>query len=167
MYLKNRSRAKIKLQYYRCQEYSFNARSLEFKIILSHQQSTKILTLKLTITLKQQKSRQKFSNKVKRALKKLMTEKSKVICSVDTDKNLGAALANKSDINKECRRQLYNHNGAKTSLIRIIRFQLKSIIKNIFTKEIVPLKMRNSYCPIWRDIKFHIFISSGRFWKIP
>ena len=31
MYLKNRSRAKIKLQYYRCQEYSFNARSLEFK----------------------------------------------------------------------------------------------------------------------------------------
>jgi hypothetical protein len=108
MYLKNRSRTNVELQYYRYQEYSFNARSLEFKIILSHQQSTKILTLELTITLKRQKIQTKTFKQGKKGSQEI---DDRVICIVDTDKNLGAALADKSDVNKECHRQLYNRNA--------------------------------------------------------
>ena len=39
-----------------------------------------------------------------------MTEKNKVICIDDTDKNCGAAMADKCDVTKECRRQLYDQS---------------------------------------------------------
>ena len=55
-------------------------------------------------------SGQTLSNKKKGALKKLITEKNKVICIDDTDNNLGAATADKSDVTKECRRQLYDQS---------------------------------------------------------
>ena len=55
-------------------------------------------------------SRQNVSNKEIGALKKLKNEKNKVICIDDTDKNLGAATADKSDVTKACRRQLYNQS---------------------------------------------------------
>ena len=68
-----------------------------------------------------------------------MTEKNKVICIDDTDTNLGATMADKSDVTKECHRQLYNQStysklseNAKNDLIHTIKFQLKSIIKKHF-----------------------------------
>ena len=53
---------------------------------------------------------QNLSNKEKGALKKLITEKNKVMCFDDTDKNLGTATADKHDGTKECRRQLYDQS---------------------------------------------------------
>ena len=45
-----------------------------------------------------------LSGKEKRALHKLITEKNKIHVINDTDKNLGPANADKSDIIKECKR---------------------------------------------------------------
>ena len=61
---------------------------------------------------------QNLSKKEKGALKKMMTEKNKVICIDDTDKNLGAATADKSDVIKECHRQLYDHSTYLKLFIR-------------------------------------------------
>ena len=47
---------------------------------------------------------QNLSVKEKRALHKLITEKNKIHVINDTDKNLGPANADKSDVIKECKR---------------------------------------------------------------
>ena len=49
-----------------------------------------------------------LSIKEKRALHKLITEKNKIHVINDTDKNLGPANADKSDVIKECKRQLFD-----------------------------------------------------------
>ena len=49
-----------------------------------------------------------LSGKEKRALHKLITEKNKTYVVNDTDKNLGPANADKPDVIKECKRQLYD-----------------------------------------------------------
>ena len=49
-----------------------------------------------------------LSVKEKRALHKLITEKNKIHVINDTDKNLGPANADKSDVIKECKRQLFD-----------------------------------------------------------
>ena len=66
----------------------------------------------------------------------MMTEKNKVICIDDTDKNLGATMVDKSDIIKECCRQLYDHSkylklseDAKNDLIGNVKFQLKALVE--------------------------------------
>ena len=46
--------------------------------------------------------------KEKRALHKLVTEKNRIHVINDTDKNLGPANADKSDVINECKRQLYD-----------------------------------------------------------
>ena len=46
--------------------------------------------------------------KEKRALHTLITEKNKVHVVNDTDKNLGPANADKSDVIRECKRQLFD-----------------------------------------------------------
>ena len=49
-----------------------------------------------------------LGKKEKRALHKLVTEKNRVHVINDTDKNLGPANADKSDVINECKRQLYD-----------------------------------------------------------
>ena len=49
-----------------------------------------------------------LSTKEKRALHKLIAEKNEVHIIIDTDKNLGPANANKSNIIMECKRQLFD-----------------------------------------------------------
>ena len=39
-----------------------------------------------------------------------MKEKNKSICIDDTDKNLGAATTDESDVTKKCRRQLFDQS---------------------------------------------------------
>ena len=49
-----------------------------------------------------------LSGKEKRALQKLITKKNKIHVINDTDKNLGPANADKSDVISECKRQLFD-----------------------------------------------------------
>ena len=49
-----------------------------------------------------------LGKKEKRALHKLVKEKNRIHVINDTDKNLGPANADKSDVIKECKRQLYD-----------------------------------------------------------
>ena len=64
----------------------------------------------------------------KRALCKLITEKNKIHVVNDTDKNLGPANADKSDVIKECKRQLYDVNTyLKLSKEEMELFLLKNI----------------------------------------
>ena len=49
-----------------------------------------------------------LGKKEKRALHKLVTEKNRVHVINDTDKNLGPANADKSDVINECQRQLHD-----------------------------------------------------------
>ena len=53
-----------------------------------------------------QKFGQNMSNKEKSALRNLIHAKNKSIVINDTDKNMGAADADKSDVISECERQL-------------------------------------------------------------
>ena len=53
--------------------------------------------------------------KEKRALHTLVTQKNRVHVINDTDKNLGPANADKSDVIKECKRQLYDVDTYLTS----------------------------------------------------
>ena len=66
----------------------------------------------------------------KRALRKLITEKNKIHVVNDTDKNLGPANADKSDVIKECKRQLFDVTTyAKLSKVEVETFLRKSIEK--------------------------------------
>jgi len=55
-----------------------------------------------------QKFGQNISNKEKSALRNLIRAKNKSIIINDTDKNMGAADADKTDVISECERQLEN-----------------------------------------------------------
>ena len=66
--------------------------------------------------------------KEKRALHTLVTEKNRVHVINDTDKNLGPANADKSDVIKECKRQLYDVDTyLKLSKEEMELFLLKNI----------------------------------------
>ena len=58
--------------------------------------------------MKKEKSSQNLSNKEKTALRNLIKTKNDKIVINDTDKNMGAADADKSDVIFECTRQLRN-----------------------------------------------------------
>ena len=69
-----------------------------------------------------------LSVKEKRALHKLITEKNKVHVVNDTDKNLGPANADKTDVIKECKKQLFDVTTyLKLSKKEMENFLLKSI----------------------------------------
>ena len=71
-----------------------------------------------------------MSEKEKRALHKLITEKNKIHVINDTDKNLGPANADKSDVITECKRQLFDAlTYLKLSKIEMETFLSKSIEK--------------------------------------
>ena len=66
----------------------------------------------------------------KRALHKLIEEKNKIHVTNDTDKNLGPANADKSDVINECKRQLFDvATYLKLSKTEMETFLLKSIAK--------------------------------------
>ena len=73
---------------------------------------------------------QNISNKEKTALRKLISAKNNTIVIDDTDKNMGAADADKKDVVFECARQL---SDIKTNL-KLSEEVLKSIISNIQNK---------------------------------
>ena len=73
-----------------------------------------------------------------------MQNKNKVICVNDTDKNLGTANADTYDVNFECCGQLYDvfmyqklTKEQMTEFVRNVKFQLKPVVENIYTKEII------------------------------
>ena len=69
-----------------------------------------------------------LGKKEKRALHKLVTEKNYVHVINDTDKNLGPANADKSDVINECKRQLYDVTTySKLSLEEVKLFIQKCI----------------------------------------
>jgi len=70
---------------------------------------------------------QNISNKEKTALRKIIRAKNNKIVIIDTDKNMGAADADKKDVVFECARQLLN---IKTHL-KFSEEDLKSIISDI------------------------------------
>ena len=53
------------------------------------------------------KEKQNLSNKEKKSLNVLIKNRNVKICINDTDKNLGPISTDKSDVIKECQRQLY------------------------------------------------------------
>ena len=68
--------------------------------------------------------------KKKRALHKLVTEKNKIHVINDTDKNLGPANADKSDVINKCKRQLFDVSTyLKLSKTEMETFLIKSIAK--------------------------------------
>jgi len=71
-----------------------------------------------------------LSSMEKRALRKLITEKNKIHVVNDTDKNLGPANADKSDVIMECKRQLFDVTTySKLSKAEVDTFLRKSIEK--------------------------------------
>ena len=52
--------------------------------------------------------KQNMSNKEKKALNLLIKNRNVEVCVNDTDKNLGAITADKSDVITECQRQLFD-----------------------------------------------------------
>ena len=69
-----------------------------------------------------------LGKKEKRALHKLVTEKNHIHVINDTDKNLGPANADKSDVINECKRQLYDvMTYSKLSLEEVKLFIQKCI----------------------------------------
>ena len=54
------------------------------------------------------KEKQNLSNQEKKSLKVLIKNQNVKICINDTDKNLGPISTDKSDVIKECQRQLYD-----------------------------------------------------------
>ena len=73
---------------------------------------------------------QNISNKEKTALRNLIRTKNKEIIINDTDKNMGAADADKKDVVDECVRQL---SDVKT-YFKLTEEELKNIISEIQTK---------------------------------
>ena len=77
-----------------------------------------------------------LSEKEKRALHKLITEKNKIHVINDTDKNLGPANADKSDVITECKRQLFDAltylKFSKSELENFLRTspQIKMMVDN-------------------------------------
>ena len=79
--------------------------------------------------------KQNLSNKEFSELQKIVVNKNVVHVVNDTDKNLGAAVADKTDIIVECKRQLYDiHTYLKLSmeemeiLIAKIQMELREVI---------------------------------------
>ena len=73
---------------------------------------------------------QNISNKEKTALRKLISAKNNKVVINDTDKNMGAADADKEDVVFECVRQL---SDIKTNL-KLTEEELKTIISEIQNK---------------------------------
>ena len=92
----------------------------------------------------------------------------------DTDKNMGAADADKKDVVDECGRQL---SEEKTYLklteeelkyiISEIQTKLKNTVENHLYKGNCTKKKRNFYCLKCIYTIFHTFILFGKFLKIP
>ena len=108
---------------------------------------------------------QNISNKEKTSLKKLILAKNKNIVINDTDKNMGAADADKQDVVDECVRQL----SEQKTYLKITEEKLKYIISEIqinlkiqwiviCTKGIVLKKKRNFCCLKCMYMIFHTFI---------
>ena len=94
-----------------------------------------------------------LSEKEKRALHKLITEKNKIHVINDTDKNLGPANADKTDVITECKRQLFDAltylKLSKSELENFLRKsieKLRLVVEQHFTWETVHKKKRNSCC---------------------
>ena len=77
-----------------------------------------------------EKTGQNISNKEKTALRNLISAKNKNIVINDTDKNMGAADADKKDVVDECVRQLHEEK----TYLKLTEEELKNIISEIQTK---------------------------------
>ena len=71
-----------------------------------------------------------LSGKEKRALHKLIMEKNKIHVINDTDKNLGPANADKSDVIKECKRQLFD----VLTYLKLSKEEVEIFLANIIKK---------------------------------
>ena len=71
-----------------------------------------------------------LSEKEKWALHKLIMEKNKIHVINDTDKNLGPANADKSDVIKECKRQLFD----VLTYLKLSKEEVEIFLANIIKK---------------------------------
>ena len=86
--------------------------------------------------MKKEKSSQNLSNKEKTALRNLIKTKNDKIIINDTDKNMGAADADKSDVIFECIRQLSDvktDNKLTETEIKIIISEIQNKLRNLVT----------------------------------
>ena len=88
--------------------------------------------------------KQNLSNQEKRALKTLIKNRNVKVCIDDTDKNLGPISADKSDVIKECHRQLYDiitYNKITwleaQNIISKIKIDLRRIVKKTCGKRVM------------------------------
>ena len=88
------------------------------------------------------KEKQNLSNKQQRSLNMLIKNRNVKICVNDTDKNVGPISADKSDVIKECQRQLYDiitYNKISweeaKNLIEKIKTDLRKIVKKKKTEK--------------------------------
>ena len=73
-----------------------------------------------------------LGKKEKRALHKMVTEKNRVHVINDTDKNLGPANVDKSDVINECKRQLYDvMTYSKLSFEEFVRECIAALRKTV------------------------------------
>ena len=80
-----------------------------------------------------------MSNKEKRSLKLLIKNRNVKVCIDDTDKNLGLISADKSDVIKECHRQLYDIitcNKITWDEAKIIISKIKADLRRIVKKHL-------------------------------
>ena len=113
-----------------------------------------------------------MSNKEKKSLNLLIKNRNVKVCIDDTDKNLGPISADKSDVIKECHRQLYDIitynkitwdeakniiSKIKTDLRRIVKKHLEKGSCSYFEEKFLLSKIDSFSIPhfyiIWKILK--------------
>ena len=114
--------------------------------------------------------KQNMSNKEKKALNLLIKNRNIEVCINDTDKNLGAITADKSDVISEFQRQLYDvitynkisWDEAK-NLVDKIKFDLKNIVRKHMEKGLCSYQEAKFLLSKIESFSIPHFISYGKF----
>ena len=86
------------------------------------------------------KEKQKLSNKEKKSLNVLIKNRNVKICINDTDKNLRPISTDKSDVIKECQRQLYDiitYNKISWEQAKQLIGKIKNVLRNSVNKYMI------------------------------
>ena len=86
------------------------------------------------------KEKQNVSNQVKKSLNVLIKNRNVKICVNDTDKNLGPISTDKSDVIKECQRQLYDiitYNKISWEQAKQLIVKIKTDLRGIVNKHLI------------------------------
>ena len=92
-----------------------------------------------------------------------MVNKNVVRVVNDSDKNLGAAIADTHDVIKECKRQLYDVNTYLKLSMELFRWNYVRWLTDIKLKKVVMIKKLLSFEVDSKTLQSHTFISFGNF----